>query len=223
MIELATGYENLCDHVISPSESIAELLASRGVTAPITAIPTGVQFDSYYQGNGSVIRKEMSIPENAFVVGHLGRLAPEKNLKFLSEAVGDFLVNHERAHFLVIGTGPSSSLMLSYFTNAGLVERVHFTGSVSGDCLINAYHAMDVFAFASKSETQGMVLTEAMCAGIPVIALDAPGAREVVRDEVNRRLLMSEDVASYADALSWAMNKRKENLASVKEACLRTV
>jgi glycogen synthase len=61
---------------------------------------------------------------------------------------------------------------------------------------------MDVFAFASHSETQGMVLAEAMMAGVPVVALDAPGVREVVRQGVNGRLLFTEGEAGFAAALS---------------------
>jgi hypothetical protein len=62
---------------------------------------------------------------------------------------------------------------------------------------------MNVFAFASQTETQGMVLTEAMAAGIPVVAVDASGVREVVRDQQNGRLLSDEDVDEFAAALEW--------------------
>ncbi len=203
VIELATHYANLADQVFAPSESIAELIKERGVTAPIAVVPTGVEIDQFADGNGQALRRHCGMVSDDLVVGHLGRLAPEKNLAFLCNAVAHFLKSNERASFLVVGDGPSAAEIRSLFESAGLGNRLHMTGSLNGQALIDAYHAMDIFAFASKSETQGMVLTEAMAAGLPVVALDASGAREVVQDKVNGRLLQEEDANAFADALDW--------------------
>lgn len=203
VIELATRYAILTDQVFAPSESIAELIGERGVTSPIAVVPTGVEIDHFANGDGRELRKRFGIADGDLVVGHLGRLAPEKNLTFLGDAVARFLQSSERASFLVVGNGPSASEIKAYFRSAGLGDRLHMTGSLQGQALIDAYHAMDIFAFASKSETQGMVLTEAMAAGLPVVAIDASGAREVVRDKINGRLLPSEDAEAFAGALDW--------------------
>jgi glycosyltransferase involved in cell wall biosynthesis len=80
---------------------------------------------------------------------------------------------------------------------------VRLTGPLRDAALIAAYHALDVFAFASLTETQGLVLAEAMAAGVPVVALDAPGAREIVRDGANGRLLPAADEAAFAEAIDW--------------------
>jgi glycosyltransferase involved in cell wall biosynthesis len=74
-------------------------------------------------------------------------------------------------------------------------------GILQAQELSDALAAMDVFAFTSKSETQGMVLTEAMAAGLPVVALDASGAREVVQDQINGRLVMKHTLQDYTKAL----------------------
>jgi glycogen synthase len=76
---------------------------------------------------------------------------------------------------------------------------------------------MDVFAFASKSETQGMVLTEAMAAGVPVVAMDAPGAREVVEDHHNGRLLHSETLEEFSSALQWVASLPPEQVQLLKQ------
>jgi glycosyltransferase involved in cell wall biosynthesis len=89
----------------------------------------------------------------------------------------------------------------SAFEQAGATPRLHLTEVLAGRDLVDAYHAMDVFAFASQSETQGIVLIEAMAAGVPVVGVDACGVRDVVSD-VNGRLLPSEDEASFAAALA---------------------
>lgn len=221
-IDLATRYANLCDQVFAPSESIQALLQERGVVTPIKVVPTGVRLENFAQGDGRSVREQMGIPEDAFVVGHLGRLAPEKNLEFLAQAVADFVSSHTQAHFLVIGTGPSEDAVRAIFARAGITARLHIAGILQQQPLADALHAMDVFAFASQSETQGMVLTEAMAAGLPVVALNAPGAREVVKDQRNGRLLEEASAATFSAALQWVADLAPEQLRDLKQAALDT-
>ena len=221
-IELATRYANLSDQVFAPSESIRDLLVERGVVAPIEVVPTGVRLESFATGDGAAVRRQLGIPGDAFVVGHLGRLAPEKNLEFLAHAVADFVAGDARAHFLVIGTGPSEKVIRDTFARAGLAARLHVLGILQGRQLADALHAIDVFAFASLSETQGMVLTEAMAAGLPVVALDAPGAREVVEDGVNGRLLRGATPAAFGAALRGITALDAEARRTMRQAALDT-
>ncbi|MDY7114949.1 glycosyltransferase [Halomonas sp. SSL-5] len=200
-VALATEYTRLCDEVIAPSESIHRLLIERGANASISVVPSGVDTRRFATGDGRAWRERLGIPEAACVVGHLGRLAFEKNLDFLARAVGLALERDERLHCLVVGEGEARPAMEACFEEAGVDARVHFTGRLQGQALIDAYHAMDLFAFASHSETQGMVVAEAMATGLPVVALDAPGVREVVRDGENGRLLEGDDAAAMAAAL----------------------
>jgi len=220
--DLSTGYANLCDHVIAPSQSVATLLQQRGVTVPITVIPTGVDLAKFARRQGRRFRKANGIPDDAFLAGHIGRLAPEKNLMFLTRAVARFLQERPQAWFLVAGAGPLEDSMKAYFAEAGVTDRVRFAGILQGKDLADAYDAMDVFAFASKSETQGMVMAEAMAAGTPVIALDASGVREVVRDGVNGRKLSVEDQDAFSAALAWAADLPKDAARALSREALRT-
>ncbi len=188
-IELSTCYANLCDGVIAPSESIAKLIKKRGVETPIRVIPTGVDIRGFASGNGAAFRAAHKISPGAFVVGHLGRLAPEKNLSYLCRAVGQFLKKEPKAVFLLVGGGSAEKEIRAIFKKQKLLSRVVMPGKKSGQDLFDAYAAMDVFAFSSFSETQGMVIAEAMAAGLPVVALNASGVREVVRDGKNGFLL----------------------------------
>ncbi|HKK03945.1 MAG TPA: glycosyltransferase [Gammaproteobacteria bacterium] len=221
-IELATRYANLCDQVFAPSESLRDLVRERGVTTPVEVIPTGVYTERFAEGDGAGFRRDAGIPPEALVIGHLGRLAPEKNLPFLAEAVAQFIGEQPQAHFLVIGSGPSEDEMRAIFAANGIESRLHFAGTLQGRALADALHAMDLFAFASKSETQGMVLTEAMAAGLPVIALDASGVREVVNDRENGRLLREETPQAFAAALRWAATLDEEASAALRQAALET-
>jgi len=201
-IELAVGYCNLCDAVIAPSESVEALLRARGVTVAMRAIPTGVDLRLFAGGDRVAYRRAAGIPRDAVVVGHVGRLAAEKNLGFLTVAVARFLAEHPPARFLLVGSGPALEAIRDTLDRAGVADRLHVAGVLGGDALVSAYRSMDVFAFASHSETQGMVLAEAMAAGVPVVAVDASGVREVVHDGENGRLLARDDEAAFAAALA---------------------
>lgn len=221
-IELATRYANLSDQVFAPSESIQALLRERGVTTPIAVVPTGVRVEHFAQGDGQAFRRQLGIPEGAWVVGHLGRLAPEKNLEFLTQAVAAFVRRKSHACFLVVGSGPSEGPIRDIFARSGLEARLHIAGILKQQPLADALHAMDVFAFASTSETQGMVLTEAMAAGLPVVALDAAGAREVVADGQNGRLLLDATSAAFSAALEWVAGLPPELLRDLKRGARAT-
>ena len=188
-INLSTHFANLCDGVIAPSESIARLIRRRGVEVPIRVVPTGIDVEFFAAGDGARFRSKMKISEKAFVVGHVGRLAPEKNLSYLAEAVALFVKRTPNAVFLVVGGGPSEDSLKEVFMKHGIPDRLVLGGKQTGRALADAYNAMDVFAFASFSETQGMVLAEAMAAGLPVVALNASGVREVMNDRVNGYML----------------------------------
>jgi 1,2-diacylglycerol 3-alpha-glucosyltransferase len=201
VIELAAGYSDLCDQVIAPSESIKDILKKRAIKSRVDVIPTGIDVSEFAAGDGASFRKKLAIPEDAFLVGYLGRLAEEKNMLFLIKAVAAFMKNRKNAHFLIAGDGDLSEDLKDRAMSAGISDRAHFAGTVKGQDKIDAYHAMDVFVFASKSETQGIVLTEAMASGVPVIGVDAPGVREVIEDGINGRLLMKEDSGLFSGAL----------------------
>jgi len=218
VISLSTGYANISNMVIAPSESIAEIIKERGVIIPVEIVPTGVYTDKFTKGQGLDFRDANKIHPGVFVIGHVGRLAPEKNLEYLSKAVGLFLQKEPETHIVVVGYGSSEEQMKEYFIQKELKDRVHFIGKLIGNELIDAYHAMDVFAFSSKSETQGLVLVEAMAAGVPVIALNAPGVREVVRDGVNGFLLSEQDAEYFSNAISrfFSMSGKKREYMKIK-------
>ena len=202
-IDLAVGYCNLCDAVIAPSATIRQRLEEQGVTTPIAEIPTGVDVGLFSTGNGSSYRHQLGIPAQAFVVGHVGRLAPEKGLDFLDRSGRTF---RPRTRDGVLSG--RRQVDRPPRTSAPAFDATRFSiacispGELMLPHLADAYAAMDVFAFASQTETQGMVLTEAMAAGLPVVAVDAPGVREVLVDGKNGISLANEDLDAYVAALA---------------------
>lgn len=222
-VHLCTEYANLCTRVVAPSRSIACLIAGRGVKPPIEVIPTGVDINYFRSGKGAAFRRLHHIPLDVLVIGHLGRLAPEKNLEYLSETVIEALRKIPgKARFLVVGMGPSESRIQEMFKDNNLQDRLVIAGKQRGPDLASAYNAMDLFVFASKSETQGMVLMEAMAAGIPVIALDASGTREVVVDNQNGRLLPENASSELFAETIIDFFKRKDNADSWRKTARDT-
>ena len=198
---LSTNYANLCARVFAPSDSTARTLLERQVRVPVSVVPTGVSLADFDRGDGAALRAAMEIPSRATVLGHVGRLAAEKNLEFLARAMAQSLRAMPTAFALIVGEGPVRDAMQSIFAAAGVAARVRFCGTLQGLLLTCAYKAMDEFVFASRSETQGLVLLEAMAAGVPVVALDAAGARELVADGVNGRLIHGESEEDLSAAM----------------------
>jgi len=217
VIELFTGYANLAHQVIVPSESVRAILLARGVKSPIVVVPTGIDLQKFSQGDGKNIRRRLGIPQDAVVIGHIGRLAKEKNLEFLSQAVAVYLKKDPKAHFLIGGSGPLEDTIKKIFDEQGVGRRFHLAGVLKGRDLLDAYHAMNIFAFASLSETQGLVLIEAMAAGVPVVAIDAPGVREVVKDGYNGRLIFEENQNNFVEAIAWCLNQPVSEFQRMKE------
>jgi glycosyltransferase involved in cell wall biosynthesis len=152
----------------------------------------------------------------------MGRLAPEKNLEFLARSVVAFMKEHGESVLLLVGTGPSQEAIEQIFAEAGMCGRLYMSGVLEKDDLADALNAMSVFAFASKSETQGMVLTEAMAAGLPVVAIDAPGVREVVVDASNGRLISVETEEAFAAALQWVYARSRDEICTLIAAARAT-
>ena len=220
IIRLTTGFANLCDTVIAPSESVAEMIREHGVKTPVAVIPTGLHLNQF-MGTSKNFKEETKIPEKAFVVGYVGRLAEEKNLPFLMRAVASFLKKEKNALFLVVGSGPMEETIELHFKQMKLEAQLRLAGEMKGKKLIEAYQAIDVFAFASQSETQGMVLNEAMAAGAPVVGVDAPGVRDIVSDKINGRLVPNENEDEFSQALGWVFDRspseRKKLIDGAKE------
>lgn len=220
--EVATRFANRCAAVVAPSESVRDLILSRGVTVPVHTIPTGVDTRRLASGRRERARARLRLAADAPVIGHLGRLAAEKNLGYLAEAIGRALREHPEARALIVGDGPSRPEMDNTFASLGVAERVVFAGKLTGQALLDACAAMDVFAFASTSETQGLVVAEAMAAGVPVVALDASGVREVVRDGENGRLLPNDATAAIFAAALLELLRAPDALARQAEAARAT-
>ncbi len=220
--DLATQYANMCHHAIAPSSGIEKLLEKRGVRSPITVLPTGIDTDLFSSGDRERFRAAFRITNNAPVVGHVGRLALEKNLAFLARAVARAAQAIPELKFLVAGSGEAEADIRNIFHGRDVEQSLIMVGSRTGSELADCYAAMDVFVFASRSETQGLVLAEAMAAGVPVVALSATGVDDVLVEGSNGIKLDTETNDKGFSAAIQKLFEQHEQIASLTPACLET-
>lgn len=195
-IRILTRFYNRVDQVVVPSPSMGMLLREWGVTTPIGIWSRGINHDRFNPGRRNLDwRRSLGIGDDEVAVSFLGRLVLEKGLGIFADVIGELRRRGVRHRVLVIGEGPARD----WFT-ARVPEAV-FTGFLSGDDLGRAVAGMDVFFMPSVTETFGNVTTEAMAAGVPVVAARATGAIDLVQDGVTGFLVPPTDVVAYADAI----------------------
>lgn len=180
---------NAADIVIAPTEAARDVLRSWGVHKPVSILATGIDAARFRGGNGAAVRHAQTIPGDAFVVLYAGRVAPEKNIPMLIRAFTQVARQRKDAVLLFAGGGPDLDASRRRVQEAGLTDRVRFAGYISRDDMRDYYAAADVLAFPSETETQGLVLCEAMAAGLPFVAVESPGARSVVPESAERYLI----------------------------------
>jgi len=188
-------YYNSVDQVITPSDASRKWLIRRGVTTPITIIPTGVVL-------GETLTKEqerhrLGIPQDAFVLLFVGRLAAEKNLNCLLEMAAKVLKACPRAELCLVGDGPERECLEEFAQRNEIENRVRFVGFVDRSQVSRYYKAADVFTFSSVSETQGMVVNEALASGLPVVVVRGGGAPASVTSGQNG-FIVRNDATDFA-------------------------
>lgn len=195
--DYVTAFENRCDAVIAPSASLRQELLQRGVSRPVHILPTGLDETAFARNDiaSAKLRKEL-LGAKRFLLCTVSRLSREKELDVLlrsmaalKERVGDVF------RLVVIGEGPERTSLETLRDRLGLAENVKFIGTVENARLAEYHRASDLFLFTSHSETQGIVLLEAMAAGRPVVALRAPGTVDIVQDGFNGCLTCEADFA----------------------------
>ncbi len=190
------------DAVVVPSEAMRQRLLAYGVESPMTVLPTGIPLGLFETGDRQTFRARHGIAPDRPVALFVGRVAHEKNMEFLLEAMAGVRASVPDALLVVIGDGPARASLETRATEMGLADAVSWLGYQDHDRdLPHAYAAADVFAFASKTETQGLVLLEAMAAGLPVVALAAMGTIEILAP-LEGCLAPVDDVGDFAQALA---------------------
>jgi glycosyltransferase involved in cell wall biosynthesis len=197
-----------CAAIIAPSEALAgEIRASVGPrrVPVVRAIPTGIDVAAIAaMPEGHPRRRAGWEPGVDVVLVSLGRIAPEKSVDVLVDAFAIAARRRPRLRLLLVGGGPAEADVARQAEAAGVGAKVHVTGRLPREEALSLVKACDVFVFASQTETQGLVLAEALAAGVPVSALDGPGVTETVRAGIDGVVVPAEPAATRAERLAAA-------------------
>ncbi|MDX1417095.1 MAG: glycosyltransferase family 4 protein [Candidatus Promineifilaceae bacterium] len=192
-------YLEKCNHIITPSESIKEILIEHGVRGDMTAIPTGIDITPFEEADGEAVRKKNGWGDDLVLIS-VGRLAKEKSFDTLLEAAAKVMRERSHVRLVIVGGGLEKKSLEKLAKELGIADRVQFTGSIPYEDVPSHLKGADIFCFASTSETQGLVTMEAMAAGLPIVAVDATGTSDAV-DHGQDGLLTDNNAEALAGAL----------------------
>lgn len=199
---LTVGQCRVLDQLVAPSRPMLDVLRNYGVDCPAQVIPTGIEIEKFQRGDGAAFRARHGIEPERPVLIHIGRVAFEKNIGFLLRVLERVRKDIPDILLLIAGEGPARPALFKEVRNSGLQENVRFIGYLDRETeLINCYCAGDLFVFSSRTETQGLVLLEAMATGLPVVSTAVMGTKDVLVDGEGCRIAR-EDVEDYSAKVS---------------------
>jgi 1,2-diacylglycerol 3-alpha-glucosyltransferase len=191
---------NAVDHVIAPSRAMLDALQNYGVRSPTDILPTGLEASQFKRGDGARFRSRHDIAANRPTLLYVGRVAHEKNIDFLLHCFKRVQATIPEALLLIVGEGPARDHLQALVHKLHLDTAVQFIGYLDRDSeLLDCYRAGDLFVFASRTETQGLVLLEALAQGTPVVSTMHMGTRDVLHNTQGTRIV-EEDENEFAQA-----------------------
>ena len=196
LVEYLTKF--YCDKTVTelivPTKKAYDLFKEKyKVDRNIHIIPTGIEISRFYKENSKIqdiinLKRKLNINDTDFVILFVGRLAEEKNVEFLLESHEEIIKKHNNAKLLIVGDGPDINKYKELSIKYKIDNNTIFTGKVPWDDMPKYYQIADAFATASRSETQGLTVVEAMAAEIPVVCVDDDSFKIVVIDDLNGKL-----------------------------------
>jgi len=215
-----------CDKTITelivPTRKTYDLFKEKyHVERNVHIIPTGIEVERFYKENIKRediirLRRSLGISTKDFVLTFVGRLGKEKSVDFLIEAHKKLISNYKNVKLLIIGDGPEMDDFVELVKKLHLDDSVIFTGKVPWDTIPLYYQLTDVFVTASKTETQGLTVIEAMAASVPIVCLEDDSFKIAVVDDLNGYFFKTKD--KYFKKISYLIDNPKELKRLSKQA-----
>jgi glycosyltransferase involved in cell wall biosynthesis len=176
---------NRANRVIVPSSPMIDVLKSYGVKTKIEVLPTGIDLKQYKKLSSDerrTILKKYKIPSDKKILLYVGRLAQEKNLDFLLESFKDILIQYPNSHLVFVGSGPYQQKIKNQISKIKIDQNVTLTGFLPKPETNQFFGASDIFVFPSTTDTQGIVLAEAMASSCPAVAINQLGPKDIIKN-----------------------------------------
>ncbi len=200
---------NGVDAIVAPSKPMLDVLRQYGVKAKAEVIPTGLQTQSFAPADGNAFREKHGIPLDRPMILYVGRVAFEKNIAFLLRMAVELREMQPEVLLVVAGEGPAEESLHKLSKELNLQQNIQFIGYMDRNTELNGcYKAADVFVFSSKSETQGLVIIEAMAQGTPVVAIAELGTKSILI-EGEGALIAPEDEVIFAERVNTLLQDKK--------------
>ncbi len=211
---LALKYsKNYCENsdlIIAPSDYVRKKLKKMGVNTPITVIPTGIDFAPYGEVESDWVREEFARSPEEELLLFVGRLGEEKYIPLLLESFVEIQKKRPETRLILVGDGPVKNDLIEVRDELGLKDKVDFAGQYPPRQVVSFYQACDLFVFTSPTETQGLVLAEAMAGGMPVVSVDAAGAQAIIEDGREGYLVEMGDKKGFVRAVISALDDERK-------------
>jgi len=220
LIKKSRDYCNLYDQIVTPSNSMKKILISYGVKKPIESIPTGVNIPDYENPySRAEIETKWGVPQDKKLLLYVSRIAKEKNIDFLFESIRKLDSKRKDFHILLIGGGPELQNYRNLISKWKIDNLVTFTDMQPKQETNRYFGAADIFVFPSITETQGIVITEAMAAGVPAVAINMMGPSDIIENGVDGFLtdLKTDVFTAKIESLLDDENLRKQMGERAKE------
>lgn len=198
------------DLVIAETPTLEKSLHAQYPKARIQLLVTGLPSMAYIKKTKKELRAIYHLPPAGTILLNVGRLAAEKNLETLVKIYSQ-IENLDQTHLVLIGDGPQKNYLVTLTNSLKLAQHVTFLGSFSPDLMPQIYSLADIYVYTSLTETQGFTILEAMSAGLPIVALKAPGPQDFVTQNKNGFLAKNEtEMVNYLKILLSDRNLQKK-------------
>ena len=185
--------------LIVPSSEMLKVIRSYHVSLPTRILPTGIDPERFKSGDGEAFRARHFISPEQPVMVHIGRIGHEKNIDFLLHVHREVLAKKPDTIFVIAGEGPALEHLKNLADKLDIQDNVRFVGYLDrATSLLDCYRAGNVFVFSSRTETQGLVLLEAMACGLPVISTAKLGTRDILLPQ-RGALVAEENVSKFTE------------------------
>lgn len=193
IVEYLTKFycDKTATELIVPTKKTYDLFKNKyKVDRNVHIIPTGIEIERFYKEKYtkeeiSELRTKLGLSETDFVIMFVGRLGHEKSVDLLIDGQKDLVKNYKHCKLVIIGDGPDALAFKKLVVKYKLDDNVIFTGKVPWEDVSKYYQLAHVFATASKTETQGLTVIEAMAASTAVVCADDESFRDVIVDGLN--------------------------------------
>lgn len=192
-IAICRNFANKCQMVIAPSTGVKNTFSSQGVKTKIEVMPSGINYNLFAGGVTENFHKDHPELKNKKLLAYCGRLGKEKNIEFLFRAFKIISAKMPDTHFILIGNGPERKHLENYCNELALQNNTLFAGYLEQNKIADALNAGRLFIFASITETQGLVIQEALSAGCPPVAIRATGVEDAVDDNIDGYLVSANE------------------------------